>query len=102
MTALAGGRGKGRLSLEQNYPFCSKKRSVGGRVDSPGELRDSPPLKLRIRTLALVGPPLVASPLTSEAQVPTFHSTASWQAQATSHAGCRSARKQVSSELILQ
>jgi hypothetical protein len=28
-----------------------------------------------------------------------FHLTASWQAQATSHAGCRSARKQVSSEL---
>jgi len=25
-----------------------------------------------------------------------------WQAQATSHAGCRSARKQVSSELIPQ
>ena len=46
--------------------------------------------------------PLVASPLTSESQVPTFHSTASWQAQATSHAGRRSARKQVSSELIPQ
>jgi hypothetical protein len=58
--------------------------------------------ELRIRTLALVVRPLVASPLTSESQVPTFRSTASWQAQATSHAGCRSARKQVSSELVPQ
>ena len=55
--------------------------------------------ELRIRTLALVVLPLVASPLASESQVPTFRLTASWQAQATSHAGCRSARKQVSSEL---
>ncbi len=37
-----------------------------------------------------------------EVKVPTFHRTASWQAQATSHAGCHSARKQVSSELVPQ
>jgi len=58
--------------------------------------------ELRIRTLALVVLPLVAFPFASESQVPTFRSTASWQAQATSHAGRRSARKQVSSELIPQ
>ena len=40
--------------------------------------------------------------VTIEVQVPTFHLTASWQAQATSHAGGHSARKQVSSELIPQ
>ena len=44
--------------------------------------------------------PLVASPFSIEVQVPTFRLTASWQAQATSHAGCRSARRQVSSELL--
>src|SRR5262249_30710988 len=76
--------------------------SLHGHYPASSLLRDSPPLRFRIRTLALVGLPLVASPLTSESQVPTFHSTASWQAQATSHAGRRSARKQVSSELIPQ
>src|SRR6516164_11675748 len=35
-------------------------------------------------------------------QGPTFRLTASWQAQATSRAGCRSARRQVSSELLPQ
>src|SRR5262249_51345543 len=39
--------------------------------------------------------PLVAFPFASESQVPTLRSTPSWQAQATSHAGCRSARNQV-------
>ena len=58
--------------------------------------------ELRMRTLTLVVLPLVASPFSIEVQVPTFRSTASWQAQATSHAGCRSARKQVSSELVPQ
>src|SRR5262249_15162399 len=46
--------------------------------------------------------PLVASPLASKSQVPTFRLTASWQAQATSRAGRHSARKQVSSELLPQ
>src|SRR5262245_31721917 len=76
-------------SLQCHYPASSL-------------LRDSPPLRIRIRTVALVGLPLAASPLASESQVPTFHSTASWQAQATSHAGRRFARKQVSSKLIPQ
>src|SRR5262244_428996 len=76
--------------------------SLRGHYPASSLLRDSPPLRLRIRTLAVVGLPLVASPLTSESQVPTFHSTASWQAQATSHAGRRFARKQVSSKLIPQ
>ncbi len=53
--------------------------------------RAVPPLRFRIRTLALVVLPLVASPLASESQVPTFRLTASWQAQATSHAGRHSA-----------
>ena len=35
-------------------------------------------------------------------RLPMFRITASWQAQATSHAGCRSARKQVPSELFPQ
>src|SRR5262249_49622963 len=65
-------------------------------------LRAAPPLIFRIRTFALVVLPLVAFPLASESQVPTFRSTASWQAQATSRAGCRSARKQVPSELVPQ
>jgi len=56
----------------------------------------------RIRTLALVVLPLVASPFASQSQVPTFRLTASWQAQATSHAGCHSARNQVSSVLFPQ
>jgi len=76
--------------------------SLHGHYPASSLLRDSPPLRIRIRTVALVGLPLAASPLASESQVPTFHSTASWQAQATSHAGRRSARKQVSSELIPQ
>jgi hypothetical protein len=65
-------------------------------------LRAVPPLRSRIRTFALVGSPLVASPLASRSQVPMFRLTASWQAQATSHAGCHSARKQVPSELVPQ
>ena len=65
-------------------------------------LRAVPPLPPRIRTLALVGSPLVASSLASRSQVPMFRLTASWQAQATSHAGCHSARKQVPSELVPQ
>src|SRR5499426_938752 len=68
--------------------------SLHGHYPASSLLRDSPPLRIRIRTVALVGLPLAASPLASESQVPTFHSTASWQAQATSHAGRRSARKQ--------
>jgi hypothetical protein len=44
----------------------------------------------------------VASPFSIEVQVPTFRSTASRQAQATSRAGRHSARKQVSSELLPQ
>ena len=58
-------------------------------------LRAIPPLRLRFRTLALVVLPLVASPLASESQVPTFRFTASRQAQAHLYAGCRSARKQI-------
>ena len=73
-----------------------------GHYPASSLLLGSPPLRLRIRTLALVVLPLVASPLASQSQVPTFRLTASWQAQATSHAGCRSARNQVSSELFPQ
>ncbi len=46
-------------------------------------LRAIPPLSLRFRTLALVVLPLVASPLASKSQVPTFRFTASRQDQAT-------------------
>ena len=37
-----------------------------------------PPLPPRIRTLALVGSPLVASPLASRLQVPMFRLTLAW------------------------
>src|SRR5262245_57858509 len=53
--------------------------SLHGHYPASSLLRDSPPLRIRIRTLTLVGLPLVASPLTSISQVPTFHSTSSWQ-----------------------
>src|SRR5215510_12801481 len=89
---------KRRLTVEFGsiaQPLCSIPLSRTSSL-----LRAVPPLKLRIRTLALVVLPLVASPFASESQVPTFRLTASWQAQATSHAGCRSARKQISSELV--
>jgi hypothetical protein len=76
--------------------------SLHGHYPASSLLRDSPPLRIRIRTLALVGLPLAASPLASDSQVPTFRSTASWQAQATSRAGCHSTRKQVSSEFVPQ
>src|ERR1035438_4927610 len=50
-------------------------------------LRAVPPLKLRFRTLALVVLPLVASPLASQSQVPTFRSTASLAS--SGHLSCR-------------
>src|SRR5215471_20338862 len=91
---------------------CQLTNMVGTRMTCPLRSTDITPLhqyyravhahELRIRTLTLVVLPLVASPFSIEVQVPTFRLTASWQAQATSHAGCRSARKQVSSELIPQ
>ena len=46
-----------------------------------------PPLSLRFRTLALVVLPLVASPLASKSQVPTFRSTASLAS--SGHLSCR-------------
>jgi len=55
---------------------------------------------LRFRTLALVVLPLAASPFASESQVPTFRSTASWQAQATLMPDVTSIRKQVPSKLV--
>ncbi len=58
--------------------------------------------ELRVRTLALVAPATCGFSVSIEVQVPTFHRTASWQAQATSHAGGHSAPKQVSSELVPQ
>jgi hypothetical protein len=50
-------------------------------------LRAVPPLRLRIRTLALVVLPLVASPLASVPQVPTFRSTASLASSGPSRPG---------------
>jgi hypothetical protein len=50
-------------------------------------LRAVPPLNLRIRTLALAVLPLVASPLTSEIQVPTFRLSASLAS--SGHLSCR-------------
>src|SRR5712692_6601663 len=50
-------------------------------------LRVVPPLKLRFRTLALVVLPLVASPLASKSQVPTFRLTASLAS--SGHLSCR-------------
>jgi len=50
-------------------------------------LRVAPPLSLRFRTLALVVLPLVASPLASESQVPTFRLTASLASSGPSRPG---------------
>jgi hypothetical protein len=46
--------------------------SLHGHYPASSLLRDSPPLRFRIRTLTLVGLPLEASPLASESQVLRF------------------------------
>jgi hypothetical protein len=61
--------------------------SLHGNYPASSLLWGSPTLRLRIRTLALVVLPLVASPLASVPQVPTFRLTASLAS--SGHLSCR-------------
>src|SRR5262249_41031834 len=72
--------------LIESGPMTQRLRSIPLSGTSP-LLRAVPPLSLRLRTLALVFLALAVSPLASESQVPTFHSTAS--SASSGHLSCR-------------
>src|SRR5262250_160527 len=76
--------------------------SLHGHYSASSLIQGSPPLNSASVLSPSWGLPTCGFSVSIKVQVPTFHLTASWQAQATSHAGCRSARKQVSSELVPQ
>src|SRR6516164_2155996 len=76
--------------------------SLHGHYSASSLIQGSPPLNSASVLSPSWGLPTCGFSVSIEVQVPTFHLTASWQAQATSHAGYRSDRKQVSSELVPQ
>ena len=64
-------------------------------------LRDDPPLRLRIRTFSLVGPPLVDFPFASQSRFPRS-TTEPGSSSCHLYAGCHSGSTQVSPELFLE